>query len=99
MEEQMRDRTFGIKAQRSSGRAFICFGRIRRDPLTMRLVLDAIESGIEAAGAVIDDDELFSALERLMVAAPKKAGTSMCGPMFWPFKKAVEHAIGQLGTG
>jgi hypothetical protein len=75
----------------------ICFGKIRRDPLTMMLVLDEIEGHEGAVGTIVgrnaDDVELMMALERLLVTAPTKDGSNACGPMFWSFKKAVSNAI------
>jgi hypothetical protein len=92
----MTERTFGIKTHGGPEGPYICFGRIKRDPVTMRLMLSALEGGLDAYSVILHDDELYSALERLMVAAPRDRRTSLCGPMFWSFKKAVEDAIGHI---
>jgi len=91
------ERTFGIKMKQGPHGPLICFGRIRRDPLTMMLVLDEIEGSEGAVGTIVGrgvgDEELLAALERLLVTAPTKDGSNACGPMFWSFKKAVSNAI------
>ena len=96
----MTERTFGIKAQPGLGGPLICFGKIRRDPLTMQLVLDEIEGQDGAVGTIVGqhvgDAELIAALERLLVVAPTEAGSSACGPMFWSFRTAVNRVVGAM---
>jgi hypothetical protein len=75
----------------------ICFGKIKRDPLTMRLKLDDLWGQDGTAGAIVgasgNDDELMAALERLLVIAPEADGTSALGPMFWSFRNAVNSVV------
>ena len=95
----MPERTFGIKMKNDLGGPLICFGKIRRDPLTMQLVLDEIEGHDGAVGTIVGrsggDPELIAALERLLVITPAKKGSNACGPMFWSFRRAVSSAIGE----
>lgn len=92
----MTDRTFGIKVRPGLEGPLICFGQIRRDPLTMKLVMDELEGADGARGLVVSDSQLLEALERLMVVTPLRANTNECGPMFWSFKKAVDDAVRQI---
>jgi len=73
----------------------ICFGKIRRNPLTMKLFLDDVCGQKGAAGTIVgssgNDAELMAALERLLVIAPSSAGSSALGPMFWSLRNAVNN--------
>ena len=89
----MSERTLGIKIRPGLEGPLVCFGRIRRDALTMQLVLDEIEGSGGSAGAIIGDQDLLDSLERLMVIGKSEPGSNLCGPMFWEFKEAIARAL------
>lgn len=75
----------------------VCFGRIKRHPKHMLMVLEGIAGMDNMAGAVIGqpgttDTDLLDALERIMVTAKTEEGSNVCGPMFWSFRRALYRA-------
>ena len=91
----MSERTFGIMVRHELEGPLVCFGKIRRDALTMQLVLDEIEGIAGAPGAIIGDQDLLDSLGRLMVIGKAQPGSDLCGPMFWEFRKAMNRAVGE----
>ena len=93
----MPDRTFGIKMKNSPEGPLVCFGRIKRNPKTLQLFMEELEGVPGAHGTIVGDEDLLESLERLMVIVPSKERSNECGPMYWPFKRAVTNAIQQQG--
>lgn len=70
------------------GETLVCFGTIRRDALTMGLVINELPGVSGVVGRIIaqctsDPKRVLDTLEHMMCTAPTKKDSSACGPMLW----------------